>query len=559
MFRFAFAALFLSSLVLPSLPARADDAPAETASKRSIRLFAVGGGDPRPLPVPLPVDLPRQEERYIPVSLTLPPDGPASIAVEVPAEWRANVTPFKISPGEDRLELLPLDREPLALKAGESSTLWLRVGSFGKAPGEYEIPLRLRVSEDAQSLPLRLRVWPVTVSKQRPFHVRGYTSFNTLAGGSEVNEATLRQLDLLLGAYAGMGGDVLDWTMPWLEVIPRVRLAGTGESLSEVAKANPERLPLTALPRLDFSHYDPWWDVAKRHGVTRLETYLENPTGERWQWMLDAAVGSGRVKAGTPEADRVVVWFYREMRRHFAERGFTGLFCKISDEISPESIPGYVRTAKLARDAGWRPFTTVTGMIARSGQTVRAMDPWCDQWQLAFTLKDSFLSLLNNRYKVETRSVPLMGRWGKYTNGGAEETWAMKVFGNDSATGIDPSAVESLELLEDEKPLAYSGDSPWGNKRRGRVFTAGSLGEHLYVSPFDGSGPAGHRYELRVTLRTESPEGKPLAAIDRTDEVWFYGGPPRPYRVSYAHAWTYPAMTLHHRFDGYGQWAFYFW
>ncbi|MBW3624469.1 MAG: hypothetical protein KY468_13770 [Armatimonadetes bacterium] len=510
-------------------------------------------------PESLSLDLPREEERYLPVTLNHAPDGPERITVEVSAEWSRNVTPFKESAGEDRLELLPLRNEPLALKAGAPSTLWLRVGSAGKAPGEYTIPLRLRAGGDVQPLPLRLRVWPVTVSMQRPFHVRGYYSFNTLAVGSEVNESTLRQLDLLLGAYAGMGGNVLDWTMPWLEVIPRVKMAGSGENLAEIATATPDRLPLSALPRLDFSHYDPWWAVAKRHGVTHLETYLENPNGERWQWMLDALVGKGRVKAGTPEADRVVTWFYREMRRHFAERGFTGLFCKISDEISPESIPGYIRTAKIARDAGWRPFTTVTGMIPRSGQTIRAMDPWCDQWQLAFTLKDSFLSLLNNKYRVETRTIPLTGRWGKYTNGGAEETWAMKVFGPGSATGIAPGAVESLELREDGKPLDYSGDSPWGNKRRGRIFTAGSLGEHLYVSPFDGSDPAGHRYELRVTVRTESPEGKPLAAIDRTDQVWFYGGPPRPYQVSYDRAWNYPAMALHHRFDGYGQWAFYFW
>ncbi|MGD8238655.1 MAG: hypothetical protein PVH68_08895, partial [Armatimonadota bacterium] len=190
---------------------------------------------------------------------------------------------------------------------------------------------------------------------------------------------------------------------------------------------------------------------------------------------------------------------------------------------------------------------------------LRTMDPHCDQWQLNFSLKDDFFALLSTPYEVTQERFELSGPWGQYRNGGAEETWAMKVFGAEGSIGVDPNDVEQFELLEDGKALRLKGGSPWGNRERGTVMTAGALHSALYVSPFDGADPKGHRYDLVVTVRRESPTGQPLVSIDPTDEVWFYGGSSKPFRRAYDAGWAYPVMALFHDVRGYGQWAFYHW
>jgi hypothetical protein len=533
-----------------------------TAAERERGFWlSCGEGEGRQrLPDPLPLDLPLEETRYLGITLNLLKPLGASVRLEVPGEWEPQVTPLWETPGDDRRELLPLPAGPVRFEAGSREVLWLRLDARGKPAGEHRLPLRLDLGGEATTLSVALRLWPVRLAARRPFHVRGYWTWATIAGGYEPESQTLAHYTALLKAYAEMGGDVLDWTHAWHEVVSRTRLAQTGEKLAEVAKSAPDRLDLEHLPALDFAHFDPWLDAALKLGVNRLETYIEALSGERWQWsLLDPAVGAGRAKAGAPEARRVIVWFYGELRRYLEAKGFQGLFCKVSDEISPEYIPTYIECARVAREAGWRPFTTITGMVARTAADVRQLNPHCDQWQLGFGSKDAFLALLHERAQLAEERRELRGTWGLYTNGGAEATWALAVFGAQGETGIDPATVETLELIEDGKPLPTNGDSPWGNRRRGVVFTAGALGTYLYVSPADGQDPAGHRYALRLTVRRPTAEGQPLVGLEPTDELWFYGGGSHPYRGGYANAWLYPVMVLHHGFQGYGQWAFLWW
>jgi hypothetical protein len=541
------------------------------------------------LPETVPVDLPLEDDRYVPVAINVLKDFAAPVRVEIPPDSRRQVEALWETPGPDRRELLPFDKpldrlvapskvealraaqskvegrpvpeKPFTFKSGGRETLWLRVSGREKAQGDYEIPVKLVVGESVSPISLRLRVWSVTVTTKRPFHLRGYYGgFSVLTGGYEINEKNLRRLDALLTAYAEIGGDVLDWTCGWNRVIEKVKITDTGENLAEVAKKTPERLDLNRLPRLNLSYFDPWLDLAKKHGVTRLETYMSYPTDARLQWaLLDPAVGKGRVKVGTPEADRVIVWFYREMRQYFDAKGLDVQFCKISDEISPEHIPSYIAAAKLAREAGWRPFTTITGMVARTAEHIRTMNPWCDEWQLGFGSKDEFLRLTQMKFVLEEQRLDLKVPWGEYHNGGAQATWGAKVFGDEGATRVKPETVEKIELLEDGTPLPIKGGSPWGNTDRGVVITGGALKQHLYVSPRDEADPKTHRYELGLTVRRESPTGWPLVTLDPTDELWCYGGGSNPYRGSYHAAWCYPVMTLHHGFRGYGLWAFVHW
>ncbi len=105
-------------------------------------------------------------------------------------------------------------------------------------------------------------------------------------------------MDALFRAYAAIGENVIDWTVYLAPVLAKVKIAGTNEVLTEVAKSQQEKLSLDNLPALDFGYFDPWLNLAKKYGITRVETYLDFMESSDWQWrLLDPAVGKGRVPA----------------------------------------------------------------------------------------------------------------------------------------------------------------------------------------------------------------------------------------------------------------------
>ena len=532
-----------------------------TPEERQRGFWLSTGTDPekRRLPTPFALDLARDDGRTLSVTLNLLRDLHGKLSV-VPLGNPIPISCYLQTDGADRRELRPIPATDVSWTAGDKRTLWFQISSAGLTPGVYQQPVRIAVGQARTDITLRLRVWDVRLDPLKPFHVRGYCGgFPVWTAGYEVNEYSLRHLEAILKAFAAIGGDVVDWNAVWARILNHTKLATTGESIVDVAKNSPESINLDALPKLDFSYYDPWFDLAKHYGVTRVETYMTSPANPQLSWRLLApALGKNRVKPGTPEARTVLIWFYREMKRYFEERGFNGFFCKINDEISPEHIPDYITVAGIARQAGWRPFTTITGMIARTATHLNSMNPHCDQWQLGFGSKDDFLALNRERYVIEHVEYPLPQTWRPYTNGGARHTWGMKTLGESGAVKVSPGAIETFEVLEDGVPLRKKGGSPWGNQQRGVVITGGRLHEILYLSPRDGS-PEDHAYTLKLLVKKPSKTGTPLVTLDPEDEIWCYGGGSRPYRGTYANAWCYPLMTLFHGFQGYGLWAFYHW
>ncbi|HJN17798.1 MAG TPA: hypothetical protein QGH10_20025, partial [Armatimonadota bacterium] len=271
--------------------------------------LSVGEGDGKQrLPESIEIDVPAGEHRYIGVTINALEDFAA------PVEFRApkGVAAYWQTLGEDRRELLLLPEEPVQFTDGGRETLWLRVG--GAKGATYDATLM--IGDVATNIPIRLRAWEVDLTQARPFHLRGYCGgFTTWTGGYTVDEAKLPRLNGILTAFAEMGGDVLDWNTHWAGFMPGVKLAETGEWLAEVAKANPERIDLNDLPDLDFTHFDPWLEAFKDHGVTRVDTHMMHPGNASLSWRLfGPAIGADRVEAGAPEAERVLVWWFTQMR-----------------------------------------------------------------------------------------------------------------------------------------------------------------------------------------------------------------------------------------------------
>jgi hypothetical protein len=360
--------------------------------ERGFWLSIGAGAHRRRLPDPLPLDLPLDGDRYLSVAINVLKDFAAPVRVEVPDEWRERIKASWETPSAQRIEVLGLPGESRAFAAGATQTLWLQISGSGKPAGEYRVPVRLKVGDAQATVNLGIHVWPVRVEAPQPFHVYGYSlGVAGIAGGSEVTERSLQRLDNILAAYADLGGDVFDWSGGWHGIAAHAKIAGTDESLADAA----QRLDLNRLPHLDFSYYDPWFEIAKRRGVTMAQSYMSHPASPGWEAdLFEVALGKGRVKAGTAEGNAVIAWFYAETKRYLEAKGFHGFFCKIQDEITPEEIPAYIETAKVVRMAGWRPFTTITGIVAHTAADINALNPYCDQWQLSNLVRDEFFAAL---------------------------------------------------------------------------------------------------------------------------------------------------------------------
>jgi hypothetical protein len=506
------------------------------------------------LPERVAVDMPLDEKRSVYVGINVVKRlGETAVAVEIDGPVGEWVKPAWESSEENVIAVDPLS-DPLvtSLMSGTEYRLWLNVDAHGRKAGDYEGSLILAVGAEQVRVAFVVTVWPVRVPAERPFDMRGYGTLTSFTGSYDVTEESIQQMDGLCGAYADIGGSVLDWTVSWWQVLAHAKLAETGEMLPEVARMRPEQIQLDNLPQLDFSYFDPWLDVAKKHGITRVETYLSALDAPQYQGqLLDPAVGKGLVKVGTPESDLVIEWVLRELKRYMAGHGFRGYFCKIADEISPEHIPAHIRSAELARRAGWRPFTTITGIVARTAEHVNTMGPYCDQWQLSMSLKDDFLPLIRQRYRIEEKETRLDVKWGAYVNGGAENT-----YGATLSDDFLPSAgitLEQFTLIQDGIPLEQRGTSPWGNHEQGVFFLQGP---HLYAAPREGAHADASTWSVRLKLRVPDEHGELLARIKPDDEVWFYGGGSHPYRTPYEGSYLYPMLAAVEDFDGYGWWAF---
>jgi len=443
--------------------------------------------------------------------------------------------------GVDFIKVLPFDSSTkIKLKNGTEGRLWLTLKGGDKpvdADGEIEISL----GEQGVLLPLKAKVWPVNVPRQQPFDIREYAGIMSFVGGyNPVNAENTRQANAIFRHFNDAGGNVLNWAANWGLLNGRLKIAGTDESVSDWLKKNREAFmqkPAVDWPKVDFSHYAPWVEAARSNGVTRVTGYLPLSTPE---------------KPVTVEHE----WMLIQLKAYLESQGFHGFFCKIDDEIAAEHIPAYIEAAKIAHRAGWKAGTTVTGSVARSAEHINTMNPYCDIWEVGLGSTEYFRNILTQRYRLEEHTLELpAGQWGNYGNGGAQETVAQKLF-NGLLPAV-PAEVEDVRVFQNGKLLHRAGGSAWGNKRRG-VFFAGA-NDYLYLSPFEGTDAKQSKITVQYQRRIPSLEGKTLAQIDPGDEVWFYGGPGRTYRVTYETAATYPLKAIQGDYDGVGWYDFYRW
>jgi hypothetical protein len=507
---------------------------------RGFWLSAGNGEGKRRLPQTVRLDVPRGETRSVYLALnalTEVSEGELQVRFKnipaglVQSGWETS--------GKDFIKVLPFDSSTkISLKNGTEGRLWLTLQG-GQTPVDAKGEIEIALNGQRVLLPLQVKVWPVQVPAVQPFEVRTYAGVTVFFGGYQLSPEGVRQANTLFKAFHGIGGTKIDWTVNWNMWQRYLKIAGSDQTAADWLKTNRTAFadkPATQWPALDFSAFDPYVQAAKSNGVTLAGAYLPLSTPEKPVTAQDE-------------------WILIELKKYLQANGFRGFFCKISDEISPEYLPAYIESAKIARRAGWRPGTTITGAIARTASLINEINPYCDVWEVGFGSTEFFKNLISQRYALEEKTVTLPAdKWGNYGNGGARDTVGQRLFGD--LIPLRRAEVERLQVVQNGQPLQSVGGSPWGNQKRG-VFYGDS--DYLYLSPREGSDARQVKTEVRYQVRVPSANGQTLAHVDESDEIWFYGGPSNSYRASYEYAAKYPLKALEGGYDGFGWYDFHRW
>src|SRR5690606_20838483 len=132
------------------------------------------------------------------------------------------------------------------------------------------------------------------VPSQQPFDVKDYAGMSSMIGGYNVTPETIAQAKSMMGAFHGIGGSVLNWTVSWPRIHANIKIAGRDETVTNWLKKRREGVadkPASEWPRVDSSHYDPRMEIANPNGINRAATYLplslpDKPFAPEQEWML---------------------------------------------------------------------------------------------------------------------------------------------------------------------------------------------------------------------------------------------------------------------------------
>lgn len=437
---------------------------------RGYWLSAGDGEGKRRLPT-LKIDVPLNQSRSVYIGINALKDlkdGALQVDLQdiqkglVQTAWQVN--------GKDSMEVLPFDNNrSIEVTNGTEGRLWLTLQGGAKAQTNKG---QIAISLNGQKvlLPLEVKVWPVQVPELQPFGIHDYAGLITFLGGYTLTPDSIKQANAMFKYFNAIGGNTMNWTLNWKLWYRYLKIADSDRTVADWMKEDQKNYltkPAAQWPDLDFSHFDPYVASAKANNVTLAMTYIALSTKE---------------KPVTSESE----WILIQLKKYLQAQGFHGFLCKIGDEIPTEEIPAYNEAGKIAQRAGWHPFTTVTGGVARTASSINTMNPYTDMWEVGFGSTEFFNDIVTQKYTLEEKTLTLPTEsWSKYPNGnygngGARDTYGLQLF--ESLIPLPRSEVQKLEVFQDGKPLESFGGSPWGNKKRG-VFFGGS--NYLYISPLE--------------------------------------------------------------------------
>jgi len=372
------------------------------------------------------------------------------------------------------------------------------------------------------------------------------------SSGPDLTDETLARMDFFLDDSTELGQSVCDIILNPDQALGKVYVRGTDLTIREALAEQPELFAdRENLPALDFSYFIPWIHGSLLHGHRHIETHAPPFARSNTMALINAVAGE-ELQPGTEEHLVVYRWYTGELLRWMREHGYPEAEAKVSDEIAPDEVPHWLEVASVAKQVGYRPYTTITGHVAGMPDLLNAMNPVTDGWQTQWMSNQIFRDLTEKRYVTVTEQMEIAdAQWGGYGNGGAKDTYATRPF---EGTEINAGDFSDWRVLVDGEELESIGGA-WGNTRKGVAMLTPPT---LYISLPDGADPSEVDRAIVIEYTTRRPDlnGEVLVQIDDTDVLTYYTGSGNSWKVPYVGPRGNGLFAASRGYRGHAWWAY---
>ena len=361
---------------------------APTMEEQARGFMAVQGdrSEPRPRLKQLEVDLGRNERDLVPVKLAGLSELDA-VTIGVSGPGAALCTSWV----EQEYQLRTGDRAPLRLP--NPACIWLEVDSHNHDPGVYELTVSLSSGQGSElHIPGTVTVHDVALPEQRTMRMNPQVCVVNLSWGANDSPEARQRLEVFLDDLALLRSTVCGvfYTYNPANVLHQVKIAGTDQTLHSAGQAGV--IDINTLPDLDFSFFDPWIAGAARRDMIHLEISGRLRLSEHERAFAKAVLGNDMV--GSDEVTwKTLMWLHSQFRDYAVSRGMTETWAKIDTQLTPETIPDYVQTARRYQTIGYRTYTGTTGSFTREATWLNQLNAQNDAWHMGYGHTPHFFEL----------------------------------------------------------------------------------------------------------------------------------------------------------------------
>ncbi|MHC4559377.1 MAG: hypothetical protein ACYS80_18955 [Planctomycetota bacterium] len=361
----------------------------EPATEEKTRGFVVvQGSGPKPHPrlKKLEVDLGRNERDLVPVKLvSLSELDAVSISISGPG------AAFCTSWIEKDCQLHVGDQALLRLP--NPARIWLEVDSHQYDPGAYELTVHLSSGQGTElRIPGIVTIYDVVLPEQQTVGMDPRVCVVGLSWWANYKPEARKRLEVFLDDLAMLRSTVCGvfYTYNPANVRHQVKIAGTDQTLHNAGQAG--LIDINNLPDLDFSFFDPWIAGAAQRGMTHLEINGRLHLSEHERAFANAVLGNDIV-CSDEITWKTLMWLHSQFRDYAISRGMTETWAKIDTQLTPETIPDYVQTARRYQKIGYRTYTDNVDHFAKNATPLNQLNAQNDSWYMSYSHTQEFLAL----------------------------------------------------------------------------------------------------------------------------------------------------------------------
>jgi hypothetical protein len=359
-----------------------------TTEEKTRGFVAVQGSGPKPRPRmnKVEVDLGRNERDLVPVKLVSLSELDA-VSISISGPGAAFCTPWiekdcQLHVGDQALLRLP-----------NPARIWLEVDSHQHDPGAYELTIHLSSGQGTElRIPGIVTIYDVALPEQQTVGMDPRVCVVGLSWWANYKPEARKRLEVFLDDLAMLRSTVCGvfYTYNPANVQHQVKIAGTDQTLHNAGQAG--LIDINNLPDLDFSFFDPWIAGAAQRGMTHLEINGRLHLSEHERAFANAVLGNDIV-CSDEITWKTLMWLHSQFRDYAISRGMTETWAKIDTQLTPETIPDYVQTARRYQKIGYRTYMDNVDHFAKNATHLNQLNAQNDSWYMSYGHTQEFLVL----------------------------------------------------------------------------------------------------------------------------------------------------------------------